>query len=1023
MYFVACLSSFILAIGGNEYWLPCLVLLAGIAGFNLSDLRPLLRLGNWTSNAILLLVVFFTFGNIIQYRGEGLALSIARVVIFVQIVLFFKEKTPRNCWHILILSFLQVVVASVFPQHSSYAVLLILYVFASLCAFCLIFLYRENLYFQRHTFRQSRQIRMETKLLIGEQDRRRLLKIVLATLLTGPIAFFLSFNDRKEGVKEPAGGNGKRRHWDVDSFWEDDLVEPREDQQTEEECDRTFSPVATRNRFVFPTFRATPALPAPTGRWSLLTELPRFSGGTQRNGMLRGQWALYARLAKWTFFSLVFAVIVFLLFPRFNGIDLFGIQFTYDRWTGGTSTVGGVGFTENVRLGSLGTVLQRHEEIMSVSFVKGVPRNKSEFHPYEQIEDNTAYFRGVVLNHYGNGIWNYRFAEERLPFDSRPAEWNRRTGQETRGSFGRGARRTIDTSPWMQPGTTLNRQWIDEIRYVPGCDPVTLVMKVQPLNTDVLFTPWPFWQSPMKLPREIYWERGLFQSQRLVRRSPNREPVHFAVCTTSFGNGVQLPLTPNQEPFSMPSLTQLPGDVSTSLPTLTALATRWDAESHLPKNDVIGRARFLESKLAASGTFRYRLGGVIRQSGLDPIEDFIRNNPEGHCEYFASALALMLRSVGIGSRIVVGFKIVCSKGENGTYFVRQSDAHSWVEAYIPPDSLAGRPETGNWQPEKRGEAHWEEAAWTLEDDDPFHDERAIPGNPPEKWRVSWQIAQKEVDADDPDTIFVLETMRRLLDPARPARETARETPRKREDTPSIPSRVASWWDRGGWLRLDPTPDSPDMESQHMRFHFRHLPQFIRSSWNEYVLNMSPGKQATFIYRPLSAAFGWFAKHVFRIDYWKRLLPEMWDAYKRFFQELRHGQWKIGATLLLLGPPILLGIVLLGLLRLVYRVFRNRLFSGIRNVVSDRRATVQFYRRLEKILAKFDMHRAESQTQAVFLRECALRLPQPVPLETVAEAFYRVRFGRRQLDDGEVAEIETTLERLAEMLKTKDKHSV
>ena len=41
---------------------------------------------------------------------------------------------------------------------------------------------------------------------------------------------------------------------------------------------------------------------------------------------------------------------------------------------------------------------------------------------------------------------------------------------------------------------------------------------------------------------------------------------------------------------------------------------------------------------------------------LDPVEDFLVNRKAGHCEYFASALALLLRSVDIRSRIVNGFK-------------------------------------------------------------------------------------------------------------------------------------------------------------------------------------------------------------------------------------------------------------------------------------------------------------------------------------------------------------------------------
>jgi transglutaminase-like putative cysteine protease len=67
----------------------------------------------------------------------------------------------------------------------------------------------------------------------------------------------------------------------------------------------------------------------------------------------------------------------------------------------------------------------------------------------------------------------------------------------------------------------------------------------------------------------------------------------------------------------------------------------------------------------------------------DPIANFLFVRRQGHCEYFASSMAVMLRSIGIPSRIVNGF----SGGEfndlTSQYVIRASDAHSWVEAYIP----------------------------------------------------------------------------------------------------------------------------------------------------------------------------------------------------------------------------------------------------------------------------------------------------------------------------------------------------
>ncbi len=91
------------------------------------------------------------------------------------------------------------------------------------------------------------------------------------------------------------------------------------------------------------------------------------------------------------------------------------------------------------------------------------------------------------------------------------------------------------------------------------------------------------------------------------------------------------------------------------------------------------RARRLTDFLVRG--FRYSLTQT-RTAGIEPLEDFLFVRRAGNCEYFATALAVMLRTVGVPARVVNGFQ----RGEwnpYGEYFaVRLSDAHSWVEAWI-----------------------------------------------------------------------------------------------------------------------------------------------------------------------------------------------------------------------------------------------------------------------------------------------------------------------------------------------------
>lgn len=93
-------------------------------------------------------------------------------------------------------------------------------------------------------------------------------------------------------------------------------------------------------------------------------------------------------------------------------------------------------------------------------------------------------------------------------------------------------------------------------------------------------------------------------------------------------------------------------------------------------------ARALCRYLATSREFGYTLNLRRKDRMMDPIEDFLVNVKDGHCERYAAALALMLRSCGIPARIVVGFRGAESESNDGRYVVRESAAHSWVEALV-----------------------------------------------------------------------------------------------------------------------------------------------------------------------------------------------------------------------------------------------------------------------------------------------------------------------------------------------------
>jgi transglutaminase-like putative cysteine protease len=74
---------------------------------------------------------------------------------------------------------------------------------------------------------------------------------------------------------------------------------------------------------------------------------------------------------------------------------------------------------------------------------------------------------------------------------------------------------------------------------------------------------------------------------------------------------------------------------------------------------------------------------IERNFKLDPTADFLFNQRAGHCEHFASAMAVLLRASRIPARLVNGYRLGAVDPTSGVYLVTPSDAHTWVEALIP----------------------------------------------------------------------------------------------------------------------------------------------------------------------------------------------------------------------------------------------------------------------------------------------------------------------------------------------------
>jgi protein-glutamine gamma-glutamyltransferase len=138
-------------------------------------------------------------------------------------------------------------------------------------------------------------------------------------------------------------------------------------------------------------------------------------------------------------------------------------------------------------------------------------------------------------------------------------------------------------------------------------------------------------------------------------------------------NATRLRAAPAEYPEEIRSTyLQLPVEIDSRIAQLAKQITA-HARTEFDKTVVV------ESYLRTHYAYTLNLTG---KPGDDPLAHFLFETRAGHCEYFASAMAIMLRTLGIPTREVNGFLPGEYNDLGGDYIVRASDAHSWVEVYF-----------------------------------------------------------------------------------------------------------------------------------------------------------------------------------------------------------------------------------------------------------------------------------------------------------------------------------------------------
>jgi protein-glutamine gamma-glutamyltransferase len=275
------------------------------------------------------------------------------------------------------------------------------------------------------------------------------------------------------------------------------------------------------------------------------------------------------------------------------------------------------GFSERVELGDIGRIRLDPTRVMRVTTLEGPVPGPSE-----------RYWRGLAFDRFDGRRWQVT-PPGRLPVQGDPE-----IGVDLGGPRRRGSRAVQQIAREMIPSGVL---------FTPGL-------------------PAAFRGAVGRL------ERDANRSLHAPLAAGKRVLYHVIAELTEPAES-ELALDPVESPKGDPRYLQLPrldARVGALAEQITAGAA----------NDA-ARVRAVESWLRTNG--RYTDSPPDFGDSRSPLEGFLLGTTEGHCEYFASAMVVLLRSVGLPARLVNGFAGGYDNGLGGFLEVAQSDAHTWVE--------------------------------------------------------------------------------------------------------------------------------------------------------------------------------------------------------------------------------------------------------------------------------------------------------------------------------------------------------
>ncbi len=281
------------------------------------------------------------------------------------------------------------------------------------------------------------------------------------------------------------------------------------------------------------------------------------------------------------------------------------------------------GFSNRVKLGEVGLIKQNSSVVMRVEF----KRNGKSYRPLSKI-----LWRGVTLDHYDGSTWS----------STLPIVWSKYN------RMGRGIK-------------LFSRETSEDL--------VAQSVFMESFNSPVIFT----YGLPLSISGSF---KNLAMDQGFAFKT---EDANFGPRRFNFVSDISRPEANFTRALHIDTPRLFP-DRFLQLPRtsqrMTDLAARFSGAGDPPE----GIARKILRYLTTG--FGYTLN-MERQGGMSAIDEFLFVRREGHCEYFASAMVLLLRQNSIPARLVNGFMGVEWNDLADYMIVRQTHAHSWVEAYLP----------------------------------------------------------------------------------------------------------------------------------------------------------------------------------------------------------------------------------------------------------------------------------------------------------------------------------------------------